>query len=301
MGDPGRLGRFRARRKAVQFGFLAATNLYLVGWLRGSIYTGLSKMFPIPGLHCYSCPSSVLACPVGSMQSLVSAPGFLAGLSSWRPDALALVGLLGLVLLPAFVAGRIACAYVCPFGLLQELVYRLPVPRIRVPASWRAGKYLMLVLFVFALPMLVRPVPLAGGDPWFCKVVCPAGTSLAGWPLALHDGGSTLNLGWLFGWKTAVAALTLAWFAFSRRPFCRVLCPLGALWGAAGKVSLLRMRVSDSCLDCGKCRDACPVDIQINREPNSAECIRCGECARICPVDAISQRPAWKDGEDAES
>jgi len=294
-----RLRRWRIVRRIIQLGFLGATNLYLAGWIRGAIYTGSSKMFPIPGLHCYSCPSSVLSCPVGSVQSIVSSPGFLGGLTSGRADALALLGLLGLVLLPAFVAGRIACAYVCPFGLLQDLMYRIPAPRLRVPASWRAGKYVMLVLFVLLLPMVLRPVPLAGGDPWFCKVVCPAGTSLAGWPLALHDGGETLQLGWLFGWKSAVAALILAWFVFSKRPFCRVLCPLGALWGAAGKASLVRMRVSGDCIDCGLCRDVCPVDIQINREPASAECIRCGECVRACPVDAISHRPAWrKDDEE---
>ena len=288
------LRRWRAWRKLIQLGSLAATNLYLAGWVKGAIYTGTSKMFPIPGLHCYSCPSSVLACPVGSVQSVVSSPGFAGALISGGVEAVTLLGLLGIILLPAFIAGRIACAYVCPFGLLQELVYRIPLPRIRVPASWRAGKYLMLVVFVLALPMLLRPVHLAGGDPWFCKVVCPAGTSLAGWPLALHDGGETLSLGLLFGWKSVVAALVIAWFAFSRRPFCRVLCPLGALWGAAGKLSLVRMRVSGTCIDCGRCRDVCPVDIQINREPNSGECIRCGECIRVCPVDAISHSPVWK-------
>jgi polyferredoxin len=133
----------------------------------------------------------------------------------------------------------------------------------------------------------VRTVPGAGGDPWFCKAVCPSGTLTAGIPLVLHHGGETLQTGFLFTWKTALLVFFLLWAVASKRSFCRVICPLGALWGMAGKVSVLRMRVEDSCIRCGKCREVCPMDIAIYMEPGSSECIRCGRCIDICPVGAI--------------
>ena len=274
-------------RRTSQSVSLVATNLYLAGWVHGTIYTGKSKIFSIPGLHCYSCPSSVLSCPVGSVQNIVSSRGFLAGLASGRPDSLIILGVLGFLLSLGFLAGRFACGWICPFGFLQDMLHRIPSPKLRIPSGWRDGKYAVLLLFVFLLPLTLRTVPGAGGDPWFCKAVCPSGTLTAGIPLVLHDGGQTLHTGFLFTWKTVILALVLLWSVVSRRPFCRVICPLGALWGIAGKVSVLRMRVDDSCIRCDKCRSVCPVDIAIYREPSSAECVRCGRCIDVCPVGAI--------------
>lgn len=274
-------------RKSVQLGTLVLTNLYLQGWIQGTIFTGRSKMFPIPGLHCYSCPSSVLACPVGSMQSVLSSEGFLGGLSTGRPDALIILGIVGFLLALGFLAGRFACGWLCPFGLLQDLLHRIPSPKFGIPASWRDAKYAVLLIFVILLPLTLRTVPGAGGDPWFCKAVCPAGTLTAGIPLVLHDGGETFLTGFLFTWKTAVMVLVLLWVVTTKRAFCRVICPLGAFWGLAGRVSVFRMRVDSSCIQCGRCRDVCPVDIAIYREPGSAECIRCGKCIDVCPVGAI--------------
>ncbi len=278
--------REKARRIA-QFSSLILTNLYFQGWIYGTIFTGKSKMFLAPGLHCYSCPSSVLACPAGSLQNVLSSEGFLGGLATGRPDAMILLGIAGFLLTFGFIAGRFACGWLCPFGLLQGLLHKIPSPKITIPASWRDGKYAVLLIFVVILPLILRPVPGAGGDPWFCKSICPSGTLTAGIPLVLHDGGETLQTGFLFSWKVTVLILVLLWSVASKRPFCRVLCPLGAVWGLAGKVSILRMRVDSTCIRCDKCRSVCPVDISIYTEPNSAECIRCGRCIDVCPVNAI--------------
>ncbi|MBN2608961.1 MAG: 4Fe-4S binding protein [Candidatus Fermentibacteraceae bacterium] len=274
-------------RRAVQLGSLLATNLYYQGFIHGTIFTGGSKIFCIPGLHCYSCPSSVLACPVGSLQNILSTEGFVGGLATGRSDAITLLGVLGFLLVFGFLAGRFACGWLCPFGLLQDLLYGIPSPKLKVPASWRDAKYAILLIFVIILPLTIRTVPGAGGDPWFCKAVCPSGTLTAGIPLVLHHGGDTLQTGFLFTWKTAVMVLILLWVITSRRAFCRVVCPLGAFWGLAGKVSVFRMRVDGSCIRCGRCREVCPVDIAIYEEPDSAECVRCGKCIDICPVGAI--------------
>lgn len=274
-------------RRTVQFASLALSNLYVAGWVQGTIYTGRSKIFSIPGLHCYSCPSSVLSCPAGSLQNVLAMDGFTGAFASGRPDALILMGIVGFLIAVGFLAGRFACGWICPFGLLQDLLHRIPSPRVPVPASWRDAKYFFLLVFVIVLPMTLRTIPGAGGDPWFCKAVCPSGTLTAGVPLVLHDGGQTLQTGFLFTWKMAVMVLVLLWSVTSSRPFCRVICPLGALWGLAGKVSVLRMRVDPSCVRCNRCREVCPVDIAIHLEPDSGECLRCGRCIDACPVDAV--------------
>ncbi|MCK4806386.1 MAG: 4Fe-4S binding protein, partial [Candidatus Aegiribacteria sp.] len=261
--------------------------LYFQGLIQGAIFTGKSKIFCVPGLHCYSCPSSVLSCPVGTVQNILSSEGFTGGLATGRPDAIILLGVIGFLLTFGFIAGRFACGWICPFCLLQGLLYRIPSPKIRIPASWRDAKYAVLLIFVFLLPLTLRTVPGAGGDPWFCKAICPSGTLTAGIPLVLHDSGETFQTGFLFSWKIVLLILVLLWSITSKRPFCRVLCPLGAFWGLAGKVSIFRMRVDPSCIRCDKCRSVCPVDIAIYREPNSAECIRCGKCIDVCPVHAI--------------
>lgn len=279
-------------RKTVQFGTLLATNLHLSGWVNGTIYTGVSKAAMTPGLHCYSCPSSVLACPVGSLQSILATPDFWGMLATGRPDALIVIAVLGFISFVGLLAGRFACGWFCPFGLLQEILYKIPLPKLGFQDSLRPAKYALLFILVLALPAFLRPVSGGAGDPWFCKIVCPAGTSLAGWPL-VSSSPESYQLGFLFWWKTSIAILVLLWAVTVERPFCRALCPLGAAWGLLGKVSVFRMKVSDSCISCGKCASVCPMGVSIYKEPEIAECIRCGKCAEVCPINAISHS-AWR-------
>ena len=79
-------------------------------FLKGTIYQGNSKKFCAPGLNCYSCPGAVAACPLGALQ---------ASLNSF-PTALPLY-MLGILLLFGALLGRAVCAFLCPFGLIQEL------------------------------------------------------------------------------------------------------------------------------------------------------------------------------------
>jgi len=289
-----RLTKHSLLRKTVQFGTLLGTNLHLSGWVSGTIYTGASKAAMIPGLHCYSCPSSVLACPAGSLQSILATPNFWGMLVTGRPDALIVFAILGFISFAGLLAGRFACGWFCPFGVFQEILYRIPLPKLRFQDSLRPAKFALLFILVLALPAFLRSTPGGAGDPWFCKIVCPAGTSLAGWPIVSSSPGS-YQLGFLFWWKTSIAILVLLWAVTVERPFCRALCPLGAAWGLLGKISLVRMHVSDSCVRCGKCQSVCPMGIPLFENPQSTECIRCGRCTHICPVGAISHAVGRKE------
>ena len=102
-------------------------------------------------------------------------------------------------------------------------------------------------------------------------------------------------MGALFRWKVFLLILCVLASVFIHRPFCKYICPLGALYSLFQKVSLVRMNVDTGvCIDCGACGEACPMNVVPCREPNSPECIRCGECTEVCPVKALSFRPAGK-------
>ena len=72
------------------------------------------------------------------------------------------------------------------------------------------------------------------------------------------------------------------------RPFCRYLCPLGAVYGLFNPIAFYRFRVDgQKCTGCAVCQKACPMDIPVYKTPNSPECIRCGVCRKSCPHGAI--------------
>ena len=93
-------------------------------------------------------------------------------------------------------------------------------------------------------------------------------------------------LGQLFIWKLTLLCLTVLTAIFIYRPFCRFICPLGAIYGLFNKISLFGMKVNHvKCINCNLCTDHCKMDCQ---HVGDSECIACGECRKVCPVQAIS-------------
>jgi len=275
-------------RRISQFAAALALNPFLANLVSGRIYQGGLKAVCVPGLNCYSCPAAFGACPIGSLQvTLSSVGGWLSGAVAGAIAAASLY-VAGVILLAGALGGRLACGWICPFGLLQELLFtrRRATRGVRLPAGARYVKYAMLGVLVVALP-LVLPYP---SSPNFCKFVCPAGTIEAGAPLVGYDiaaGRGAFELGWLFVWKVSLSVVILVGVLFISRLFCRVLCPLGAAWGLFNRISLVAIEVDRSrCTRCGFCRTVCPVDIYIYEDAGSAECVRCFNCTR-CPESAV--------------
>ena len=270
-------------RKLVQAGWGLLSNAYVRGFLPGgsAIYTGPIKRFCVPGMNCYSCPGALGACPIGALQAALTArhrrfPFYVLGY-------LAAVGLL---------VGRFICGWLCLFGLIQELLYKIPTPKLRIPEKidrpLRYLKYLVLALLVIALPLGYRS-QYGAGVPFFCKFLCPVGTLEGGIPLVLFNDVLRPTLGWLFRWKLLILIVCLLSCVFIYRPFCKYLCPLGAFYALFQRVSLIRMQVNTAaCVSCGECARTCPMQVDPSKTPNSTECIRCGECVRACPVNALS-------------
>ena len=273
----------------VQIAFAALSNGYAAGFAKGSIYKGPLKFVCVPGLNCYSCPGALGSCPIGAFQSVLASRDYHFAFY-----------VSGFLIFFGAVLGRLACGWLCPFGLVQDLLHKIPFPkkRKRLPGDrWlKYLKYVILVGFVIVLPLTVLDI-VGQGQPWFCKYICPSGTLFAGIPLVAANPPLQAALGWLFTWKAAILAVLAALSLWVYRPFCRYLCPLGAIYGCFNPIALYRFQVDkDRCTRCGACQRACPFHINVWEKPNSAECIRCGQCLRACPQGAIRSTFQRKGG-----
>ena len=173
-------------RLIVQLLFLAVTNGYLYGFATGRIYTGPTKTLCVPGLNCYSCPGALGSCPIGSLQAVLASRNYRFSFY-----------VVGFLMLFGSVFGRFICGWLCPFGLVQDLLYRIPIPapfkkwiskRKNLPGHrilvW--AKYLILVGFVVILPLIAVDI-IGQGSPWFCKYICPLGAVYSLFnPIALY-------------------------------------------------------------------------------------------------------------------
>ncbi|MBO5325561.1 MAG: 4Fe-4S binding protein [Lachnospiraceae bacterium] len=251
-----------------------------MGFLKGKIYQGPGKKLCLPGLNCYSCPGALGSCPIGSLQAVLGSPKFQMSFY-----------VVGFFLFTGAILGRVVCGFLCPFGLVQDLLYKIPFFAKRKNMPGHKGlvwiKYVVLALMVVILPMFA--VNAYGiSDPWFCKYLCPSGTLFGGIPLIAANDGLQQALGGLFIWKMSVLLVILVWSLWVYRPFCKYLCPLGAIYGWFNPIALSRYQMDkEACIDCKKCKAACPMDIPVYAKPNSAECIKCGKCLQACPTDCI--------------
>jgi ferredoxin len=327
-----------------------------------------------PGFNCHGCPWASTACPVGV---------FAFGSAIKRLPLLAL----STILFIGIAVGRLVCGFFCPFGFLQDLLNKIPLPKFRLPRFVRYFKYAALLLLVFLFPFLlgleqsgfikieeskidlndtgdidvsvtvenISEKPVSAPDIkvlyvtkeepkktvdtkiekfpdviikpgekvrlnpitvpnklkefdisvispqstvtqetpyklYFCKL-CPKGALTASLPnkFGAETDGMYSGAGW-FSLKFIILYVFIFLMLFSKRPFCRILCPLGAIYGLTSKLSLLRLSVDhDACIKCGACDEVCPVEIDVLKEIGGPECIACGDCIKICPVSCIKR------------
>lgn len=264
-----------------QAAWTALTNGYLLGFIKGSIYTGDTKALCVPGLNCYSCPGALGSCPIGSLQAVMGSRNFKFSFY-----------IFGFLMLVSSIFGRFVCGWLCPFGLVQDLLNKIPLFRKKknLPGDriLRWMKYIVFIVFVILLPLIVLDI-IGQGSPWFCKLICPSGTLMAGIPLVSVNSGLQSAIGMLFAWKICLLALIILLSIKYYRPFCKYLCPLGAVYGLFNPIAFYRLTVdTKTCTECRICQKACKMDIPVYKTPNSPECIRCGDCQAKCPHGCIS-------------
>lgn len=266
-------------RLKLQILWTALSNGYIFGFFQGKIYQGQGKQLCLPGLNCYSCPSALGACPVGAFQAQLttaekSIPFYAMGF---------------LVFFGALL-GRGVCGFLCPFGLFQDLLHKIPSKKIKSPKFLDKLRlpWVILVVFLLLLP-LFRTNQFNMSDPAFCKWICPSGTLLGGIPLLLLDENLRGNISTLFYWKFFLLLAITLLSVVNYRPFCRYFCPLGAFYGMFNSLSLYRMEYNETtCTHCETCHRTCKLDIPVTETLNASGCVRCGDCIRACPHHCLS-------------
>jgi polyferredoxin len=176
-----------------------------------------------------------------------------------------------LLLAVGWASNKSICGWVCPFGLLQDLFHRVPLPKWRPP--FRLTNTVRVVAFV----ALVVGLGVAGFD-WVGRVD----------PFSLFSLNPT-------PWALAFVAVLLIAALFVYRPWCRFLCPFGLVSWLLEQGSLLRPRIDrEACKECKLCVQACPTSAMADiydEKKLHADCFACGACIAACPQkDALQWR-----------
>ncbi|MCU0725153.1 MAG: 4Fe-4S binding protein [Planctomycetes bacterium] len=331
-------------RRVSQFFFLFALNPYFF------VYRGVC----FPAMNCWACPAAAFGCPVGAIGQFL-----VRGIFPFVTVALILVA--------GVFIGRMICGWVCPFGLLQDLMAKITKVKIGLPKAVSYLKYAVLAVMVFYVPLAFGRAGVE--SPAFFCTYCPAGTLEAAIPVRLF--GSRFPAGeavaaapaageaeapaappapgdsfgapdlwgeedgpvapeaaadWLSGDGAPppgqgeygvqvllryLATSPKAWvllgflvlFVLMRRPFCRGICPIGAMFALLNRFSLFRLRVrKETCKSCNLCAKSCPVDNKVYCSPSSDDCIRCLECVDNCKrggvkaglISALPREDYWE-------
>jgi ferredoxin len=181
-------------------------------------------------------------CAIGSLQNV----SFALFDTSYAVTA----GVLAFFVIPigfALFSGRTFCAAVCPHGALQDLVLLKP---IKVPGWLEEGLSILPFIYLGAAVLFA-----ATGSAF---IICQYDPFV---PVFRMSGRSLMVL-------SGIALLLLG--VFVGRPYCRFLCPYGALLKLGAAVSRRRVRVTpNTCTQCRLCEDSCPFGAM--REPQLAE------------------------------
>ncbi len=168
---------------------------------------------------------------------------------------------IALILASSLVVGRLFCGYICPLGAAQELVSRLVKKQVHVDVGLsqavRAGIFAAFILVGIGLATVVQFNPF-----------------------------SLVSL-WLGTFKLLVLIAVMAAAIFVYRPWCALLCPFGFLMNLTSRLSLLKLKINENCIDCGACSKKCPTG-QAHKGSAMAECYWCGRCLEACKKDAIT-------------
>ncbi|HLD36712.1 MAG TPA: 4Fe-4S binding protein [Planctomycetota bacterium] len=287
--------RINLWRRITQAAFVLLLNPYF--------FTYRQVCFPV--LNCWGCPVSAFACPVGALGQF-----FAHGVFPFI--------VLGTIVFFGALMGRMLCGWVCPFGFIQDLLYKIPGRKLNLPAFLKYGKYAALVIMVILIPLLVgidlTPGKTTGQDFFFCRL-CPAGTFEAYMPLSIMsaDAKTAENAPaisqqftegqsadgqpvsfctlWLKSPRFWILIAFIVLFVLISRPFCRAVCPIGAMFALLNKFSIYKLAIDKTkCIECDVCYKICPSNNKVQNNPNSSECIRCLACQAKCPTEAIENK-----------
>lgn len=275
MADKTRFARVFARLQPYRLWIQTA---FLTIWLAPFGFQYHAVCAPV--FHCYACPLATFGCPIGALAESSALIGSLAGVGIWHAIPFLTLGILVLV---GALVGSLFCGWACPFGLLQDLAARVPTPKFELPRWMGHLRFVVLGALVLAIPYFFGiEHPL-----FFCRV-CPAGGLEVALPSMVRQAANGQAVVWPNALKVAVVVAFLVAIFFFRRPWCRVLCPLGVIFSAFNRASAFFLKLDrDKCVNCGLCDKSCQYDIDPETSPNDLRCVRCLECTR-CKLGALT-------------
>ncbi|HSW37981.1 MAG TPA: 4Fe-4S binding protein, partial [Acidobacteriota bacterium] len=240
--------------------------------------------------------------PLLGWTSMISAGTFLLEVALWTIP----------VLLLTLLFGRVFCGWACPLGTCIDAADRLvrgkkdrrtnrekSYPRLKyyilagLALTAIFGSQLVWVLDPMALFFRSLTLGVLGPLHWMSHSISEI--PVLGWLSAqssglFHEQRTVFRSGFV---SLVMLAGILAAGVFSRRFWCRSLCPLGALLGVISKTAVFHRHVAHECNECRLCRLDCKMDAigETGKPTNSAECVFCYSCDSLCKQQAISMAP----------
>ncbi|MEX1376277.1 MAG: 4Fe-4S binding protein [Eubacteriales bacterium] len=255
-------------RLAAQIIFFALIAFISINHTLAEAGAGLS-FIPEVSLHAI--------CPFGAVETLGS---FLTGWGLIRQLHPSVMVIGSIILLLTLLFGPVFCSHICPLGSIQEWIGKLGRKIFKnrynklIPKKvHNVLKYLRYVVLILILVQTYRSASLifTDADPYYAL-------------FHFWTGEATIA-------ALIILGVTLVMSLFVERPWCKYACPYGGLLGIFSKISLFKIRRSESkCIDCGKCDKECPmlIDISKKKRVNDTLCNRCMICTTeegTCPVD----------------
>ena len=255
--------------------FMTVRWIFMIAFSTMVMFGGIWCGFILAGID-----FPVLACPTNRDQLIESSCYFLSHLpvlfEEYSPTGIVLffVSTIGFALL----LGRTICAFLCPMGLIQDIMHVIRQKTRTEGISMTQSLYRRLTSIKWIMVLLMFGLVFAGGE--FCSF-CPAIVTspvLAGMKVSIYLSGFMM-------------VIVLVGSFFKRRFWCNI-CPLGYLIGLTHRISPFRVKKDTiSCTECGACYEACPMGIKMiytereRTDVTDINCIMCGECVRSCPED----------------
>ena len=198
-------------------------------------------------------------CVVGSLQQLA-----LYAIGAIKGNYLYWLMLFLLPIGFSSIFGRIFCGYACPIGAWQQLLAGIgnKLTKFRMPQ--KLDKVLKYFKYLFAI--LIVGVAVSTRYPFFQKID----------PFSYLF---TFNFT-VYG-IISIAIVSGASLLVSR-PFCRYICPYGAVLAIFSKFSIYKIKAKDGCKSCTLCDRVCETDAITNGIVDQSECIRCKKCIDSC-------------------
>jgi len=184
---------------------------------------------------------------------------------------------IGIPIVASIFMGRLFCGWVCPMGAVQHFIYRKELLKKgqKTDLNWRYHqilrylKYLVLVILIVAV-LITQEAVFKDIDPF----------------------KALFNLNFTLLTPTLILIVILVAALFIGFPFCKYLCPLGALLSLFSRISLFKVKIGEKCTNCKACHTLyCDYRAIVPGEHSPSidrlECVSCGECISRCPHGAI--------------